>query len=387
MSIPNTRKPRWGEGVEHFPTPPGRVPADNYRDPERLKLEIERMFRLTWLVGGHATEIPNPGDFKVWERFGETVVISRLEDGGYGAFHNVCKHRGARIVRSSGRCAGTLQCRWHGWRYDLKGDLVNVPKRPDFDEESQLAGLHADRVAVQEWNGIIWINLAGPDKAPPLLEYMDELVPELEPFNVGAMKPFHHQIRIFKANWKAVLDGFNEAYHGATTHKTFDDEKIWDLDKMSVPIMGKHDAFILPFRDTYDEIERTNDHHAFATCHYSAFPNAIYLANKRADTCNLMIAWPVDVGTTQFEFYLLGGPNAELEPAEGEPTGPYREHARTPAERAAFFNSVLDEDSYAMEESGATMRSMAWKENLTNLREGRVVHLQQEIQKYLDGKA
>src|SRR5262245_48299002 len=116
MTIPNTRKPRWGKGVNHFPTPPGRVPADNYRDPERLQLEIERVFRRTWLVGGHSTEIPNPGDFKVWERFGETVVISRLENGAYAAFHNVCKHRGARIVRASGRCAGTLQCRWHGWR-------------------------------------------------------------------------------------------------------------------------------------------------------------------------------------------------------------------------------------------------------------------------------
>lgn len=360
-------KPRWGTGVEHFPTPPGKIPAENYRDPERLKAEIEKVFRKGWIVGGHSSEIRDPGDFKVWENLGDTVVIGRREDGSLSAFHNVCQHRGARIVRSSGHCAGTFQCRWHGWRYDMEGKLVHVPKRDEFDP-SELEGLRAPAVAVGEWNGIIWINLSGPDSAPPLLEYMGELVPEFEPFEIGKMKPIHHQVRTFKANWKAVLDGFNEAYHGATTHKTFDDEKIWDLDRMSVPIMGIHDAFILPFRETYDEIVRTNDHHSYATCHYLAFPNSIHLVDKRRDTMNLMLAWPVDVSTTHFEFYLLAGPRADPE------------HMLN---RAEYFNAVLDEDSYAMEESGATLNSMAYKRNITNLREGRVTHLAQVIDQFL----
>jgi phenylpropionate dioxygenase-like ring-hydroxylating dioxygenase large terminal subunit len=223
-------------------------------------------------------------------------------------------------------------------------------------------------VACEQWRGLIWINLAGPDQAPPLLEHLGELADEFAPYGLGDMQAFHHQVRPFKANWKAVLDGFNEAYHGATTHTIFNDNEIWNLDQQSIAVMGLHDGYFLPYRFAWDAMVETEDHHTYCTSHYLAFPNTIFLFQPAIDTLNLMLAWPDEVGRTDFEFYLLAGPRADAELVKTVP---------------GHFNLVLDEDEYAMEQSGATLRSMAYRRNLFGRREGRLTNLAENLERIL----
>ncbi|MDQ2647996.1 MAG: aromatic ring-hydroxylating dioxygenase subunit alpha [Actinomycetota bacterium] len=358
---------RWGASVEQYPRGTHTVPASRYSDPAHFQRELDLVLRRHWLFGGVSTEVPEPGDFKVWEHMGETVVIIRKTDGTLNAFHNVCQHRGARIVPADGHCDRYFECKWHGWRYDEEGTVVRVPKREDFDPAA-LEGLRAMAVAVAEWRGLIFLNLAGPAEAPDFVEYLGEIADEFAPFGVEHMASFHHQSRPLTANWKAVLDGFNEAYHGATTHKVFNDNELWNLDQMSIATMGLHDGYFLPYRFLWDQMQATEDHHQYATCHYLVFPNTIFLFQPAIDTLNIMVAWPEEVGLTEFEFQLLSGPKAD---------------PGVVSTVADHFNLVLDEDAYAMVQSGATLRSLAYQRNLFGRREGRLTNLAENLERIL----
>ena len=109
------RVSRWGEGTDQRESiGTSRGDPSVYTDPGRFALERDRLFRRTWHVAGRTEELPKPGDFLVWERVGQSVVIARQLDGRLAAFHNVCRHRGARIVRESGHCeSGQLGCPFH----------------------------------------------------------------------------------------------------------------------------------------------------------------------------------------------------------------------------------------------------------------------------------
>ena len=151
---------RWGPGADESQRlTTGAVAASAYTDPARYALERDRLFRRTWHVAGHVDQIVAPGDFLLWERVGQSVVIARQESGALAAFHNVCRHRGARIVSESGHCeTGHLRCPFHGFSYDLSGRLVGVPERETFDK-AKLDGLRAFEVVVEVFAGWIWIHL------------------------------------------------------------------------------------------------------------------------------------------------------------------------------------------------------------------------------------
>ena len=96
---------RWGEGKdESTALGTGEADLSIYTDPRRFALERDRLFRRCWHVAGRCEELSQPGDYLVWERLGQSVLIVRQTDGGLAAFHNVCRHRGSRIVSKSGHC-------------------------------------------------------------------------------------------------------------------------------------------------------------------------------------------------------------------------------------------------------------------------------------------
>src|SRR4051794_25979191 len=105
---------RVGSGEAQDPLAPSLLDARHYRDPERYRREIGRIFRRAWLPAARSADLAEPRSHVVWDRFGQSVVLARLDDGSLAAWHNVCQHRGARLVRESGRCpTGSFKCPWH----------------------------------------------------------------------------------------------------------------------------------------------------------------------------------------------------------------------------------------------------------------------------------
>ncbi|HTL91684.1 MAG TPA: Rieske (2Fe-2S) protein, partial [Steroidobacteraceae bacterium] len=105
------------------PTLPRALPAWAYRHAEMTRLEIDRLLAPSWQIVCHVNSIPQPGDFVTFDLGTNGVVALRDAQGEIRAFHNVCRHRGARILEGSGHCPGAITCPYHGWSYRLSGEL------------------------------------------------------------------------------------------------------------------------------------------------------------------------------------------------------------------------------------------------------------------------
>src|SRR5216684_853943 len=150
-----------------YPLPPTLLDASVYTDPDRYRAEVTAIFHHSWFSVRPSSDVPDPRDYLVWEQTGQSVVITRLDDGAVRAWHNVCQHRGARLVDGAGRCGrGRFTCPWHGFVYDLEGVVSGVPLPGTFDADV-LRGLRAPAVRATEWGG-------GWEKPPAGWTYIGE---------------------------------------------------------------------------------------------------------------------------------------------------------------------------------------------------------------------
>ena len=139
------------------------LPAWAYTDPEFLALERERVFRPSWQVICHVNDIPQPGDYQCLDFLGAMLVAIRGNDGEVRAFHNVCRHRGARLLDGPrGSCTRRIICPYHAWSYDFEGRLASVGDRSAFPQldtarESLLP------VETEICFGFVFVRLAGGD--------------------------------------------------------------------------------------------------------------------------------------------------------------------------------------------------------------------------------
>ena len=105
-----------------------QVHRDVYCDPELFELEMQRLWRRTWVYVGHDSQVPKPGDYYTADIAGQPVVMIRAADGSVHVLLNRCAHKGAKVVSAnSGNCRGQLRCPYHGWTYRTDGTLRTVP--------------------------------------------------------------------------------------------------------------------------------------------------------------------------------------------------------------------------------------------------------------------
>ena len=119
------------------------LPRELYLDdPGLFESEARRIWYRQWLYLAHSSEIPEPGDYVVRERLGESVIVVRTPDGGVAALLNVCRHRGARIVDAPCGRLKRIVCPYHQWTYDLDGRLAGAPSMPDGEIDYESLGLY-----------------------------------------------------------------------------------------------------------------------------------------------------------------------------------------------------------------------------------------------------
>ena len=192
----------------------GLVPKERYTGREFAALEMERLWPRVWQVACREEELPNAGDFVEYAIGDQSILVVRGDDGTIHAFHNACMHRGTRLANGVGNLAGAIQCRYHGWRYDLTGALIGVPDREEFPDLP--AGLRLGPVRCDTWGGFVFVNM--DSEAPPLLDFLDPIPKLLGPYRLEEMRFRSFQTVVLPANWKAVLDAFNEGYHVQGAH-------------------------------------------------------------------------------------------------------------------------------------------------------------------------
>ena len=101
---------------------------DAYTAESFFELEREQVFAQSWVPVCVADEVPEPGDYLVVEVAGRSVIVCRNREGEFRAFHNVCRHRGARLCDAGpGHVERFFKCPYHAWAYDLNGTCLGTP--------------------------------------------------------------------------------------------------------------------------------------------------------------------------------------------------------------------------------------------------------------------
>ncbi|MGL3822390.1 aromatic ring-hydroxylating oxygenase subunit alpha [Sphingopyxis sp. R3-92] len=193
------------------------LPAWTYSDPEFHDVEIERIFRPSWQVVCHDSDIPNPGDWHSIDYIGESVIVVRGADRVVRAFTNVCRHRGSRLVDGATGCAKKLVCPYHAWTYDLDGRLTGVPDSASYPTlDRGKAGLVP--VDIESWRGFWFVRLAddgGPSVAAMMAPYEAQIAPyRFE--ELGALGRV--TLRPRDVNWKNVGDNYSDGLHIPVAH-------------------------------------------------------------------------------------------------------------------------------------------------------------------------
>lgn len=193
------------------------LPAWIYRDPEFFAAERDAVFRHAWQLVCHVSDVPHPGDFHTLDFLGESVVAVRGDDAQVRCFHNVCRHRGARLLDGArGHCGRRIACPYHRWTYALDGALVGVPRLNDYPGlEMRDHGLVS--LEQETFMGFVFVRLA--PGLPSVHEMLAPCAEELAAYRLEDLVPQGRvTLRPRPVNWKNVADNYSDALHINVAH-------------------------------------------------------------------------------------------------------------------------------------------------------------------------
>lgn len=187
-----------------------------YTDPEIYDLEVEKIINRNWILAGHTSQLPEPGDFKVLNVGQESAIIVRGSNGELKAFANVCRHRGSLVCLEHQGHADKFQCPYHGWMYDIDGNLTAARNMSDsFDMSTH--GLKS--VSVGEIYGLMFVCFC--DNPPSLDGAIRDLKEPMGMYDFENLKVAAQKSYPIPANWKLSIENYQECYHCATAHPEY----------------------------------------------------------------------------------------------------------------------------------------------------------------------
>lgn len=199
------------------------LPAWTYHSDALTALEKAELFRTHWQIACHVSDVPEPGSYLTFDVVGERALIVRGRDGVVRGFHNICRHRGSRVVaETQGNCPGALVCPFHGWVYNLDGTLRGAA-RPDTFPPLDRVDYGLLPVETEVWMGLVFVRFA-PGPQPSVATLLAPLADEMAQYRMDEMLPTDGVwTDRSPVNWKSVRDVDNEGYHVAMAHPALQD--------------------------------------------------------------------------------------------------------------------------------------------------------------------
>ena len=194
------------------------IRSGRYTDPEFTRLEHKNLWSRVWQMAARLDEVPEPGDYTVYDIGHQSVIVVRVDRDTVKAFYNACPHRGTALAENAGSFENCrIICPFHGWRWGVDGAVQYVLERQQFR-----GGKLADSdVALREirleiFAGFIFINF---DRNPkPFDEFIAPVRQLIEDLAIGDMHPIWWKSVTAPANWKVAVEAFLEGYHVPATH-------------------------------------------------------------------------------------------------------------------------------------------------------------------------
>lgn len=289
-------------------------PVTAYTDPDVAEREWQEFFRSRPQLIGLSADLSEPNSFLTMDDLGFPLLATRDSDGGFHAFVNACRHRGAVVEQRERGSARRFACPFHAWTYDSEGALVGLPKKDHFGDIDTECQSLLELPAV-EWHGLLFVH---PDPAATLdVDELlgDELAAELAHWDYGELTYLDQDSYDVRCNWKLAMDTFGETYHFASLHK----DSLYNVFHGNVQCydtFGVHHRMILTRRDI-DEMrtrpEEEWDITIAALPVYYLFPNVQLMPFHEG--CYLVRAYPVpgEPGrhVSRISFYLRPGVDQE----------------------------------------------------------------------------
>jgi Rieske 2Fe-2S family protein len=202
------------------------LPSSWYRREDVFALEREHIFFKEWICVARDEDLPLPGNHRVVEVLGQSILVVRNTRGALRAFYNVCRHRGARLcsgapngelpMRGGVMPGGTILCPYHAWTYDLDGQLLRAPFMTET-EDFKASDVRLYPAGVATWGGFVFVNLT-PDAAQPFDEHIDGVRSRLIRYPLAGLRVASSIRYEVASNWKLLCENYNECYHCGPVH-------------------------------------------------------------------------------------------------------------------------------------------------------------------------
>lgn len=269
------------------------LPGWTYHSEAFLELERRQLFRTHWQIVCHISDIPVSGAYQTFDAFGERALVVHGEDGAIRAFHNICRHRGSRLViNDNGVCKGALVCPFHGWVYNFDGTLRGPAQPKSFPKlDKKEFGLL--EIECEVWNGFVFIRFAeGPQ--PSVSTLMAPVAEEIGHYKMEMLNPTDGFYTMqTPVNWKSIRDVDNEGYHVAMAHpalqdlygRTYHDEPYIDGVSRSYAEFAREASrrwSVQHYTTISSPLDHLPTHLHQAWVYWGLFPNAVLAATPES---------------------------------------------------------------------------------------------------------
>ena len=314
------------------------IPNSWYTSPDIARLERDAVFARSWQMVGRRELVARPGAFLTAAIDGEPIVVVRGEDGALRAFFNVCRHKAGPLCTEECGSVTKLRCRYHGWTYDLAGNLRGTP---EFDGVQGFAkednGLVP--VAVAEWGPFVWVHLSQP--AEPLERFLGLLPAWVESRRaLDGLEWYASKTYDLACNWKVYVDNYLDGgYHVNTVHPAL--AGVLDYREYRTVPDGNTVLQSSPITPGEGEAGRTRTGDLAA--YWWVWPNFMMNVYAGVMDSNLVLPLGVDRCRVIFDFYFSGTAAADFK-----------------AESVRVADQVQDEDIGVCEEVQRNLNSRSY---------------------------
>jgi Rieske 2Fe-2S family protein len=193
------------------------LPRAAYWDDEFHARERRAIFWDQWFYVGRAEQLAEIGSYRVLDVAGESIILVRDRDGLKG-HRNFCRHRGSRLLCGEGVVRGAIRCPYHSWAYALDGRLIATPFVAPNAVPPEARSLHS--IAVDEWGGFVFVHLSleSARRGETLAAQLGAIPLRLARYPLSELRVARSISYDVAANWKVLLENYNECYHCAGVH-------------------------------------------------------------------------------------------------------------------------------------------------------------------------
>ena len=203
------------------------LPNECYTSKEYTLIERKKLFEDKWMIIGVASSLPNVGDAKPVDILGMPILLVRGKDKKIRVFHNVCSHRGLKLVTKPGNIKNVIRCPYHSWSYNFDGELVatphiggmNIHQTKDFERSKS----NLKEIRSYIWLDLIMININNNEMSfeeyiKPLSDRWEEFWPVKDRELINHSNDFGYFKLNANCNWKFAIENYCESYHLPWVH-------------------------------------------------------------------------------------------------------------------------------------------------------------------------